>query len=194
MVERITSRRSTLRTLPALREEALPRPWAQRMCCGVHTESSADRSEMGKIDRSRRQRCTVESQGPSAVMTASGDVRLGAQGRWGDRLRGCTITGTRPPERMTRGLPQYDAIVSHDHSIEHVTTHSHIYRDINQILRPQTLPRGRIVLPSPFGENGFPLRVPLLYSGERGRSRPGARPLRTAVGDGSQPRDPARSP
>src|SRR5208282_5746447 len=47
--ERITSRRSTLRTLPALREEALPRPWAQRMCCGVHTESSADRSEMGKI-------------------------------------------------------------------------------------------------------------------------------------------------
>jgi len=144
--------------------------------------------------RPGRQRCTVESQGPSAVMTASGDVRLGAQGRWGDRLRGCTITGTRPPERMTRGLPQYDAIVSHDHSIEHVTTHSHIYRDINQILRPQTLPRGRIVLPSPFGENGFPLRVPLLYSGERGRSRPGARPLRTAVGDGSQPRDPARSP
>src|SRR5271157_3639179 len=56
MVERITSRRSTLRTLPALREEALPRPWAQRMCCGVHTESSADRSEMGKIDRSRRRR------------------------------------------------------------------------------------------------------------------------------------------
>src|SRR5271157_4755549 len=56
MVERITSRRSTLRTLPALREEALPRPRAQRMCCGVHTESSADRSEMGKIDRSRRRR------------------------------------------------------------------------------------------------------------------------------------------
>src|SRR5450759_1920593 len=56
MVERITSRRSTLRTLPALREEALPRPWAQRMCRGVHTESSADRSEMGKIDRSRRRR------------------------------------------------------------------------------------------------------------------------------------------
>src|SRR5271157_1745079 len=54
MVERITSRRSTLRTLPALREEALPRPRAQRMCRGVHTESSADRSEMGKIDRSRR--------------------------------------------------------------------------------------------------------------------------------------------
>ena len=56
MVERITSRRSTLRTLPALREEALPRPRAQRMCCGVHTESSADRSEMGQIDRSRRRR------------------------------------------------------------------------------------------------------------------------------------------
>src|SRR5208337_1720908 len=56
MVERITSRRSTLRTLPALREQALPRPRAQRMCCGVHTESSADRSEMGKIDRSRRRR------------------------------------------------------------------------------------------------------------------------------------------
>src|SRR5271157_4080079 len=56
MVERITSRRSTLRTLPALREEALPRPRAQRMCRGVHTESSADRSEMGKIDRSRRRR------------------------------------------------------------------------------------------------------------------------------------------
>src|SRR5271167_459459 len=56
MVERITSRRLTLRTLPALREEALPRPRAQRMCCGVHTESSADRSEMGKIDRSRRRR------------------------------------------------------------------------------------------------------------------------------------------
>ena len=56
MVERITSRRSTLRTPPALREEALPRPRAQRMCCGVHTESSADRSEMGKIDRSRRRR------------------------------------------------------------------------------------------------------------------------------------------
>src|SRR5271157_427940 len=56
MVERITSRRSTLHTLPALREEALPRPRAQRMCCGVHTESSADRSEMGKIDRSRRRR------------------------------------------------------------------------------------------------------------------------------------------
>ena len=34
----------------------LPRPRAQRMCCGVHTESSADRSEMGKIDRSRRRR------------------------------------------------------------------------------------------------------------------------------------------
>ena len=56
MVERITSRRSTLRTLPALREEALPRPRAQRMCRGVHTESSADRSEMGQIDRSRRRR------------------------------------------------------------------------------------------------------------------------------------------
>src|SRR5271165_3380539 len=56
MVERITSRRLTLRTLPALREEALPRPRAQRMCCGVHTESSADRSEMGQIDRSRRRR------------------------------------------------------------------------------------------------------------------------------------------
>ena len=56
MVERITSRRSTLRTLPALREEALPRPRAQRMCRGVHTESSAGRSEMGKIDRSRRRR------------------------------------------------------------------------------------------------------------------------------------------
>ena len=56
MVERITSRRSMLRTLPALREEALPRPRAQRMCRGVHTESSADRSEMGQIDRSRRRR------------------------------------------------------------------------------------------------------------------------------------------
>ncbi len=41
---------------PALREEALPRPRAQRMCRGVHTESSADRSEMGQIDRSRRRR------------------------------------------------------------------------------------------------------------------------------------------
>src|SRR5208282_5130976 len=56
MVERITSRRSTLHTLPALREEALARPRAQRMCRGVHTEASADRSEMGQIDRSRRRR------------------------------------------------------------------------------------------------------------------------------------------
>src|SRR5271157_2178726 len=56
MVERITSRRLTLCTLPALRGSNLPRPRAQRMCCGVHTESSADRSEMGKIDRSRRRR------------------------------------------------------------------------------------------------------------------------------------------
>ena len=98
-------------------------------------------------------------------MTASGDVRLGAQGQWGNRLRGCTITGTRPPERMTRGLPQYDAIVSHDHNIEHVTMHRHIDNYITHILRPQTLPRGRIVLPSPFGENGFPLRVPSLFRG-----------------------------
>ena len=56
MVERITSRRLTLCTLPALRGSNLPRPQAQRMCCGVHTESSADRSEMGQIDRSRRRR------------------------------------------------------------------------------------------------------------------------------------------
>src|SRR5271166_2716791 len=56
MVERITSRRLTLCTLPALRGSNLPRPRAQRMCCGVYTESSADRSEMGKIDRSRRRR------------------------------------------------------------------------------------------------------------------------------------------
>src|SRR5208337_3560649 len=74
MVERITSRRSTLRTLPALREEALPRPWAQRMCCGVHTESSADRSEMGKIDRSRRRRgCAGALR--HKICTASLDTR-----------------------------------------------------------------------------------------------------------------------
>src|SRR6516162_10580923 len=34
MVERITSRRLTLRTLPVSRRSNLPRPWAQRMCAG----------------------------------------------------------------------------------------------------------------------------------------------------------------
>jgi len=90
MVERITSRRSTLRTQPALREEALPRPRAQRMCRGVHTESSADRSEMGKIDRSRRRRgcagaprhkiCTASlDTGPLIDASVSSD--RSAQGR-----------------------------------------------------------------------------------------------------------------
>ena len=34
----------------------LPRPRAQRMCCGLHDHSSAGRSEMDQIDRSRRRK------------------------------------------------------------------------------------------------------------------------------------------
>ncbi len=38
--------------------KTLPRPWAQRMCYGSHDHSSAERSELGQIDRSRRRgRC-----------------------------------------------------------------------------------------------------------------------------------------
>ena len=74
MVERITSRRLTLWTLPALRGSNLPRPQAQRMCCGVHTESSADRSEMGQIDRSRRRRGCAGAL-PHKICTASLDNR-----------------------------------------------------------------------------------------------------------------------
>ena len=34
--------------------QPLPRPRAQRMCYGLHDQSSAGRSEMGKIDQRRR--------------------------------------------------------------------------------------------------------------------------------------------
>src|SRR5271157_5804494 len=100
MVERITSRRSTLRTLPALREEALPRPWAQRMCCGVHTESSADRSEMGKIDRSRRRRgCAGALR--HKICTASLDKRPVIDGLRGC-VAGCTLNRLRTGLRWAR--------------------------------------------------------------------------------------------
>ncbi len=45
-------------------------------------------------------------------MTASGDVRLRARGRWGDRLPGCTITCTRPPVRMTRGRTEGKGVIT----------------------------------------------------------------------------------
>ncbi len=54
----ITSRRLALRTLPAEREEKiLSLGLGLRGCVtGCTTKSSADRSEMGQIDRSRRRR------------------------------------------------------------------------------------------------------------------------------------------
>src|SRR5262245_32867312 len=116
------------------------------------------------------ERCTVESQGPSAVMTAGvGGTRDMDGGRLGE-------SAGEPPR-------PFIWLVSAGVGDRGNDRMAHM---------PSESPGSR--WPHLTGDDGFLLRVPLFYSGRARTSRPGAAPPRTAAADARPPTVPVRCP